>query len=145
MEVFNSKNVASVIFTLGTSIVLVVSFWGFSHWSVHAETIEKLEKQFNHWQGVDVKNYTFVATDACMLAGRNKIKVVAGVPELIDGKKIITIDERFKLAKEAIQTAYKLQIEYHPLYGFPQNIEVDWNEQLTDDECSYSITAFEPL
>lgn len=145
MEIFSSRNVYSVIFTLGMSIVLTISFWGFNHWSNHAETVEKVDSQIIHWKEFDLKDYSFVAADACMFVGYNKMQVEGGKPELVDGQHLVTIDERFKLAKEAILTADKLHIEYHPLYGFPINIQVDWNEQVIDDECSYSITEFKPL
>ena len=145
MEMMSSKNVWAVIFSLGISIVLVLSFWGFSHWSNHAETVDTLDKHIIQWNNLALKNYKFVATEACMLVGTNEIKVEDGKPVLVHGKKMVTIDGVFKRAKEAILTAHRLTIEYHPLYGFPQTIEVDWNGQVTDDECSYSITGFTPF
>lgn len=145
MEVFNSKNVSSVIFSLGMPLVLLTSFWGFYHWSHYAETVESVESQITHWKGLGLRDYSFVAADACMSIGYNKMKVADGAPQLVAGQRLVTIEERFELAREAILKADKVHIEYHPMYGFPLDIEVDWDQQVMDDECSYSIAEFQPL
>ncbi|WP_157576657.1 DUF6174 domain-containing protein [Pseudoalteromonas rubra] len=94
------------------------------------------------WKGFELTEYSFIATDACMFLDYSKVQVVEGKPQLLEGKQKVTIEGRFDLAKKAILNADALRIEYHPLYGFPLNIEVDWDDQVVDDECSYSIMEF---
>ncbi|KAF7786145.1 hypothetical protein PRUB_a0619 [Pseudoalteromonas rubra] len=142
MVIFSSKSAYSIIFTLGMSIFLVISFWGIMHWVNNAETVERVERQSMQWKGFELTEYSFIATDACMFVDYSKVQVVEGKPQLLEGKQKVTIEGRFDLAKEAILNADALRIEYHPLYGFPVNIEVDWDDQVVDDECSYSIKEF---
>ncbi|WP_164517621.1 DUF6174 domain-containing protein [Pseudoalteromonas rubra] len=142
MVIFSSKSAYAIIFTLGMSIFLVISSWGIMHWANNAETVERVERQSMQWKGFELTEYSFTATDACIFLDYSKVQVVEGKPQLLEGKQKVTIEGRFDLAKEVILNADALRIEYHPLYGFPLNIEVDWDDQVVDDECSYSIKEF---
>jgi hypothetical protein len=38
-----------------------------------------------------------------------------------------------------------MEIKYHPKFGFPEVIEIDWNKDIMDDECFYEISEFKVI
>ncbi len=39
----------------------------------------------------------------------------------------------FEVAKKGLTEAYKMDINYHVKYGFPETISLDWNKDIIDD------------
>lgn len=56
-----------------------------------------------------------------------------------------TVDYLFDVIAAAIaQDAYRLHVEYDPVYGHPRVVDVDYHEQYVDDEMRVETRAFVP-
>ncbi len=40
--------------------------------------------------------------------------------------------------------AARLHVQYHPTYGYPTRISIDWNAQMIDDEITYTASNLLP-
>jgi hypothetical protein len=48
----------------------------------------------------------------------------------------------FELVEEAARTAHDVAVTYHPTYGFPTVLSIDWMPDHVDDEVSYRVEDF---
>ncbi len=60
----------------------------------------------------------------------------------IDENETHTVEQLFLLVENALQNADAVSVEYHPEYGIPILIDVDWNELAIDDEVVIKIEDF---
>jgi len=51
----------------------------------------------------------------------------------------------FAIVEEAAVDADDLDTRFDPVYGFPAEISIDWDEVAVDDEVVYLAEAFTPL
>ena len=57
----------------------------------------------------------------------------------------VLVDDLFEQVRDANLRAYKVETEYHPYFGFPTNINADWEKDVIDDECFIQVTEFKVL
>lgn len=50
---------------------------------------------------------------------------------------LLTVDEAFELIEEYEGKAFSIQVEYHPKFGYPTLIEIDYVKGAIDDEISF--------
>jgi len=148
MQIFDPRNPYSVFFVLGTIIVLIFSFWGVGYQSVNSQAHEKIERQLDIWQQHEPERYSYIAKEGCMYVAGSKVLVVNGVAlfeKLGEYEHEIVIDDLFKAANKGLFEAAKMEIKYHPKFGFPEVIEIDWNKDIIDDECFFEISEFKVI
>ncbi|ABO25441.1 DUF6174 domain-containing protein [Shewanella loihica] len=148
MQIFDTRNPYSIFFVLGTIIVLIFSFWGIGHQSVNSQTHEKIASQLEIWQQNEPERYSYVAQEGCMYVVGSKVLVANGVAlfeKLGEHEHKLVIDDLFKAANKGLFEAASMEIKYHPKFGFPEVIEVDWSKDTIDDECFYEISKFKVL
>ncbi|CAM3139404.1 hypothetical protein SHLO109777_19555 [Shewanella loihica] len=78
----------------------------------------------------------------------SKVLVANGVAlfeKLGEHEHKLVIDDLFKAANKGLFEAASMEIKYHPKFGFPEVIEVDWSKDTIDDECFYEISKFKVL
>lgn len=56
---------------------------------------------------------------------------------------VYSIDEVFALITEHIDTAHQIDVEYHPLYGYPTEVYLDRNENIIDEELTIRMGELE--
>jgi hypothetical protein len=65
------------------------------------------------------------------------------VPAVDLPDRIMTVDDLFNVAQEALHDADQAEIDYDPEYEFPARIAVDQVSEAIDDEVTYVVTGFE--
>ena len=55
-----------------------------------------------------------------------------------------TIDKLFDVI-DAAAGASMLQVNYNPQFGYPDGIRIDYNQQVSDDQISFTVSDFEIL
>ena len=55
----------------------------------------------------------------------------------------LTLAELTALAERAEREADHVRVEYHPVYGFPTRLSIDWSEVMADEEIGYTVSDYE--
>ena len=143
MNIFDSRNTVAILFVLGCTLVMLIGLgtFGLSNINTQYDQMKTLEQQQNKWQQNLPPFYSYTFKSACMFV--IEANITAANNQIVSPDNNTTsIDELFTKAKKAISDSHKFTIKYHPKYGFPELIEVDWSAQATDDECSYKVSDF---
>ena len=109
------------------------------------------------WKDAQTKNYSFVVKKSCFCPYEENIQISVDNEKVIESKYIPsnisinidkkqkTIDGYFNIIEEAInENVYALSVNYDALYGYPKVISINYDEQMVDEEISYSLTHFTP-
>lgn len=56
-----------------------------------------------------------------------------------------TVEEMFDLIDSAKANAYRYQVDYHPKFGYPTLLSVDWYDPIADDEIYQRLENLERL
>ena len=114
------------------------------------------QKNWNRWTNLNLNNYSYVfrascycidewVTEAKVTITNDTISNVVFTKNDLSPTKLTpnqwhTIDELFDIAKTAINEAYMYSIEYdNSPYGNPKMIDIDWSENIADDEVTFFI------
>jgi hypothetical protein len=100
------------------------------------------------WEQTQPVSYQYTSAYGCMMLFSYKIEHEKGRDfEFPVGQtpanESVKIDDVFEQAEKAIRMSYSVEIKYHPYFGFPELIDVDWNKDIIDDECFFKISEFE--
>jgi hypothetical protein len=57
----------------------------------------------------------------------------------------ITINEAFELIEEYEGKAFSIQVEYHPKFGYPTDINIDIAEMIADEEIHYRFQGLKKI
>ncbi|MDF5706297.1 MAG: DUF6174 domain-containing protein [Nostoc sp. S4] len=115
------------------------------------------------WNKQNIYNYRYTFSNGCfctpeargpvIIEVRNgKTKSITSVdtrqlvqnPQLFE--KYNTIPKLFNVIQDAInRRAYSLNINYNPKFGYPTQINVDYNSQIADEEIYLTIKNFEKI
>lgn len=57
----------------------------------------------------------------------------------------LTIDDLFVLLEQAHAEADSVTVSYDPDFGFPDNLRIDWSEQMADEEQGFYVRDLRPL
>ena len=128
-----------------------------------------LDAARQRWEAQRLTTYSYVADRLCFCAAElfpARIVVengaVKGVHDpqtgeplrLPDGRLALeaepgayrTIEGLFSLVEEAQRAeAERLDVTYHPTYGYPTEISIDYASEIADDEVTYTNTDFVAL
>lgn len=115
------------------------------------------------WNAQALADYEFVLRRACFCLSEAlepvQVRVEAGaVAAVIDtlGQPVdslhaalfytITIDSLFGVVEHAIDVhAHQISVHYHPQFGYPESIFIDYDAATADEEMGYSAALLVPL
>ncbi|WP_138498094.1 DUF6174 domain-containing protein [Nostoc sp. PA-18-2419] len=115
------------------------------------------------WNYKNISNYRYTFSNSCFCIqeargpviievrnGQTKsiISVATGKP--VENRQLFnnynTIPKLFNVIQDAInRKAYSLNARYNPRYGFPTQINVDYNSQIADEEIYLTIDNFQEI
>ena len=139
------------IFSIVILVLLLVAVWVIGH-SVSESERKNGTLQLNEekWATNKPLLYSFIVSTGCMWVDSYKIeKTESGLLSIpIDKSPIvapISVNDLFAEARKANLTSHNASIQYHPYFGFPTLIDVDWEKEVIDDECFIQVSEFEVL
>lgn len=129
--------------------ILLVGAWVVSFAAEEAKRKnEELENNLLLWKLNKPTYYRFVYSAGCMWATKHKVEIDKfgiKITPLNDSSalKPFQMDSLFEHVRDANLTAHQVETEYHPYFGFPVTISVDWEKDVIDDECFIQVSDFE--
>jgi hypothetical protein len=119
---------------------------------------ELLAVSRNQWELAAIDDYEFVVENRCfcMLGGR-PVRVVVrdgsivSLTVLSTGEPVEeqfagayrTIDGLFDVVRDARERdAYAMQVRYDDVYGYPDDVFIDYSDRMADEEFGWRITSF---
>lgn len=108
------------------------------------------------WHNTQTKDYSFVVKKSCfcpyeenkqITVDNTKVIEAKYIPsnEVINDNKIKSMDDYFNIIEDALnKDVYTLTVNYDEIYGYPKEITIDYDEQMADEELTYTITHFTP-
>jgi len=106
-------------------------------------------------QGIDDYTFTYVRSCECLpeMAGPFDVTVRRGIVAEVSyqggpvdptSRTFYTIDALFALIEEASDLeADRIDVTYHPAFGYPTEIYIDYEVDTADEEAIITVTAFE--
>ncbi|GMM86927.1 DUF6174 domain-containing protein [Pseudoalteromonas sp. MTN2-4] len=148
MQIFDTRKPMSVLFVLGTAIVIILSFWGVGFQFIKGDIRKTLDRNFESWKEKEPFSYSYKVQNGCMLIFSSNVLVIDGIALFEHENEHdfeITIYEMFNIAKKGITQAASIELKYDSMYFFPTSIKVDWDKDIHDDECFYYISNFKVI
>ena len=126
---------------------------------VGTQLLLSLRAAHARWESRGIDSYELTVRRVCYCAFVDpvRVRVVDGsivswtvVPTgepapAILAERIPDVPGLFAIVKEAAVEADDLDTRFDPVYGFPTEISIDWDEAAVDDEVVYLAEAFTPL
>ncbi|MCC5617356.1 DUF6174 domain-containing protein [Nostoc sp. CHAB 5836] len=112
------------------------------------------------WDKANISNYRYTFSNSCFCIGEARGPVVIEVRNgqttsiTLDGKpanpqyfeKYKTIPKLFNVIQDAInRKAYSLNVQYNSKFGYPTQINIDYNSQIADEEIYLTIENFQKI
>ena len=109
------------------------------------------------WEQRGPASYTYDFRRSCFCGGEAiqavRITVTSGVvtgvvlvadglpvpPDQIEQYFRITIDSLFDIVGDALEDADAVTVQYHPFWGYPTAVGIDYIRNAVDDEINYSV------
>ena len=139
------------IFSIVILMLLLVGIWviGYSI-SENDRKNDTLKLNVQKWVSNQPSLYRYKVSSGCMWMHSYRIEktelgLVSTPAEKSPIIKPISIDDLFDEVRKANLMSHKVSIEYHPFFGFPTIINVDWEKEVIDDECFIQVSEFEVL
>jgi len=145
-------------FTLLLSLLFLVSCTEHKNTIIDypSATHKNLAENKKLWKNKNIQNYSFVVRKSCYCPHEenrqitvqndtiSEVKFIPSNTTLARVTKVKKVDDYFNIIQEALdKNAYKLTVNYDKTYGFPTQISIDYNEQMVDEEISYTLTHFQ--
>ena len=148
--ILSSRSPITII-SISILSIFLVGLWVVTH-SIQEEERKNTQLQTNQskWELNKPDAYSFVLVSGCMWVNSYKIEQTKSglFSTPIDDSPVtkpITINDLFNEAKKANLTSHRVSVEYHPYFGFPTLIDVDWEKEVIDDECFVQVNEFKVL
>ncbi|MBD2451790.1 hypothetical protein H6G76_32660 [Nostoc sp. FACHB-152] len=123
---------------------------------------EKLKINHRLWRGQNISNYRYEFTRSCNCLPKATAPVIIevrnGITTSITDKetgkpadaalfqRYKTIPKLFYVIKDAlVRRAANLTVEYDPVLHYPTQINIDYNNKITDDEIFITISNLEKI
>jgi hypothetical protein len=136
---------------IGIVTLFLLGAWVISHTNENFTIrLAELSSSEARWEELKPIEYNYTVKSGCMfvqsynIEHRDRQVFEFPVGQSMPGESL-SIKGVFDIAEKAIRLSYTVDISYHPYFGFPELIDVDWDEDITDDECFVQITEFEVL
>lgn len=107
------------------------------------------------WKNAAIHQYTYTLRVNCFcpvsVVGPHIIKVVADTIVSVNGLpyqptvtgKLSTLAELFSFIRESdAKKPYQRKVQFNDVYGFPESVFYDFNQQIADEEIGYVVTDF---
>jgi hypothetical protein len=118
----------------------------------------ELARAERRWERQDLVDYDYRYQRGCFCPDRGPLRVrvragaVVSATRLDDGSalsaselaEVPTIPGLFEIARGALADADAVEVAYHPAFGFPTRISIDWYEHAADDEVYYTAGSLDP-
>ena len=132
------------------AVLFIVTWMAFNSANTNHEKHKALADNKRQWFTYKPQSYRYRYSAGCMLWQSFNVEVSpAGTIVLPVGEfsapENVAIENLFEEVSRALAEAYFVEIKYHPYFGFPLSIEVDWDKDVIDDECYVEVTAFVSL
>jgi hypothetical protein len=59
-----------------------------------------------------------------------------------DNDYVYTVDSLFRMLRDAHLDAHSVYVEYHPTFGYPTDMRIDWHHNWIDDEYQVLVVDF---
>lgn len=149
MVILDTKSPFAILTMLSVMIAVAFTYWTFIS---SAGDFENIKYQKELWKEKEPSSYSYSIYNGCMFVQKSEVIVLFGdrvfrKPDS-DGKFLVgevDIDELFSTIDKAQTQAHSIKVKYNAEHGYPENIQVDWNETTLDDECFYVVEDFEHL
>lgn len=118
---------------------------------------KKFTENKKRWTASQTKNYSFVVEKSSFSPYEEKIQTTVENGTIIETKYIPSnltindsskqkkIDGYFDIIQEALdENGYQIIVQFDKTYGYPKDIYIDYDEQIVDEEVSYTLTHFAP-
>jgi len=128
--------------------LLLLGIWVISHVDEsYRIKLSELDANKNLWEKTQPLSFNYTVTYGCMMLAKYKIENEKGRDfEFPIGQtpanESLKIDDIFAQAEKGIRMSHSVEVKYHPYFGFPELIEVDWDKDIIDDECFFQISEF---
>lgn len=138
-----------------TLLVCVLVFWRTYSSQSNMQQDVPNNIEYLKWKNANIKNYTFLLNSDCSHhdAKNMRVEVRNGLrvwprdntfPSPERKYKYPTIEQLFSFIERAKKTADYHRVYYHDL-GFPQYASINWNEEIFDNLCGFSVEQFRIL
>jgi hypothetical protein len=150
--------------TILTGVLLVAAAGCTAPLSVDRGDLRQIEDPRERWESYGVTYYRVDQTSTCFCVPPRTWTALVRSGQVVDATTTesypgITLDELLERAKGAAWTvedafdiidlakaqAYRLDVTYHPVYGYPTSFYVDWNEGIADDEILRTAANLQPV
>ncbi|MCC2616232.1 DUF6174 domain-containing protein [Aestuariibacter halophilus] len=148
--VFNARHTSTIVTLLMTMLLLVGALVVGYALNRQQQLSAEYEHHAHLWQLNQPQAYRYEMITGCMSVNRYRVEIdqlgttITASDESLPYEAVL-IDDVFAIAATAIQKAHQVETHYHPYFGFPVSIEVDWESAAIDDECFVVIEGFENL
>jgi len=120
------------------------------------DELNRLDEERDLWVSHNIDDYQITIRRECFCSSITPVIVTvvdgqvasrrytdSGVPvPAQDATFYPDVPGLFAIAEDARRRADKVSITFHPTYGFPESMVIDWVNRAIDDEVTYSVTAF---
>jgi hypothetical protein len=146
--------------TLLVALSVVAALAGCDILSPDAASRVRLDDARARWEGAGIQSYEYryrrqMAEGLLSWQRPFRVRVVDGaVVAVVDaeseeappeGFSAPTVPELFDIVDDALDRADSIAVEYHPQYGYPTSISIDYSFQVADDEFWITAEALTPL
>lgn len=139
------------IFSIAILVLFLIGQWIIGH-SANENKRKNETLQFNEskWDSNKPLHYSYQVTTGCMWVHsyhveKNRSGLIATPMDTSTVVKPISVSDLFAEVRKAHLTSHTVSVEYHPYFGFPTAIEVDWDKAIIDDECFVQVSDFKVL
>ena len=145
MNIFDSKNPIAISAGFLVAIFVVGYLFVIQLTASQTHELEKLRSNQVKWEFLSLNHFSYQAVHGCMFIVKHAVQENNGEVSVTadthnnSARQPYLIRDLFVIAKNAIKGSHKYNINYHPDYGFPLSLKIDWKEQVLDDECFYTI------
>lgn len=131
------------------------------HGDVDADTQTPEQKVLtlsrDRWQQSEMHNYRFTLTTMCYCLPEGPITIVVKDNAVVDAyyadsqesvsvqrlSSLFTLDKLFAKVEQAYASqAARVDVTYHPTFGYPETLYIDQDRRLADEEIGYKVTDF---
>ncbi len=138
--------------------VLVIVIFSIVFLGCHSDTDpqrKELRENISKWQELERTDYQITTRVVCFCIRTDEIIITVEDEQIVEAfyaesgdfleqselSSLRTIEQHFDIIDEAISdNAFRLEVEYHPEFGFPTVISIDYAVNVADDEVVYYLS-----
>jgi len=143
-----------------TFVIALAAACGVTEPGDYEEERDRLAENRGRWssQGFDSYDYVLQPLCFCLVTTPGNVVVragaIIGVTNVETGEPVpqtwlqvyMTVEQLFAFIEDAIdRSAHSIDVDYHPQYGYPTNIRIDYIENMIDEEMAFEASGLVPL